>query len=186
MFKQILMSVGAGLAAALLIVAVISTTGGTNFAGLTHFSGISVGEDGLEVEGTSSFDGEIRASLIEKGSVTTLAATSTPQVLTAAQVCNSNVISWNNTTASSTLTLPSAANLVADCLTENGDSTSFLFNSTSASTTVVTIVAGSNIDLVGPSANDDLIDNGKKALIVLWRVSSTSVIASVEELTAAD
>jgi hypothetical protein len=197
--------VGVGCAFALIIGLVvgviIAPNGSSNAGGSVHntqeaFSSgllagtandLSVDSSGnLTTTGTAAITGETRAPLVELGSLTTLAATSTATTLTAAQVCNSNVIEWDVTTTSSTLTLPTAANLVADCLTANGDQIEFIFDATSASTTIVTITTGSGIELIGSASTDDLIDNGNQARVTLWRTSASAVLGEVEELVAAD
>ena len=156
----------------------ISTTAGT----------ASAGTDGaLSVGGTASITGETRAPVVETGSITTLTATSTATVLTAAQVCDSNVIQWDTYGVSSTLTFPAATTTVADCLTTNGDSITLLFdNITTSTSAVVTLTAGTGIELVGSGSGDDLIDGENQAFIRLTRTSATALIVEVEELVAAD
>lgn len=153
----------------------LTVTGTSTFTGTTTMTG------------ALAVNGEARAKLVELGSLTTLAATSTATTLTAAQVCDSNMIQWDTQAASSTLTLPTAANIVADCLTANGDHVSFIFDNVTTSTgSVVTITANTGIELVGTNANNDLVDGENQAIIDLWRVSATAVIAEVRELVAAD
>jgi len=135
---------------------------------------------------TGTFSGDLRGFPVGTGVITTLSATSTAQTLTAAQVCTSKVVSWDNTTASSTLTLPDTANLAADCLTANGDTINFVYSNTSASTTVVTVVAGAGMNLVGSSASSDLIDNLNQAWITITRLSGTTSLVEVRETTPAD
>jgi len=54
--KEILLSVGSLLAGAVLTIGVVVVMGVVNSSGFTHFSGISVGEDGFEVTDSGSID----------------------------------------------------------------------------------------------------------------------------------
>ena len=134
------------------------------------------------------FEEGLTGDLKEKGVITTLTTTSTAQILTAAQTCNSNVVQWDNDGASSTLTLASATQTVAfaDCLEDDGDTTTFLFKSLTSTTSVITITAGAGIDLIGENAGDDLIDEDNDARITFTRTSSTTLDVEVSERTAID
>lgn len=130
--------------------------------------------------------GYLGGNLIEWGDIATLDTTSTAQVLTGAQVCDNNIIAWNNDTTSSTLTLPSATQTVAACLTSNGQSITLLYDNTSTNTSIVTLTAGTGVDLIGENAGDDLIDNGNSARIRITRESATAIKAEVREETPID
>ncbi len=134
------------------------------------------------------FLAEIRAPLVETGSITTLTAqaTSTAVTLTAAQVCDSNQIRWDITTVSTTLNLPTVANVVANCLIKNGDNVSFLFANISTTTGAIATLASSTWELVGVGAGSDLIDGGNQARVTLVRTSATAGYAVLEEFIAAD
>lgn len=129
--------------------------------------------------------GEIEGSVIDEGGVLTLSATSTAQTLTAAQMCNNNVVEWDNLGTSSTLTLAASTTLIADCLDDDGDQISLLFDSLTATTSVITITAGSGNDLIAENTGDDLIDEGKQARINLVR-SGSVIFVELRELQAAD
>ena len=126
----------------------------------------------------------------QTGTILTIASSSV-DTLTAAQVCDNSVIaknSWDGIASSTAITtLPTAATLIADCLTTNGDSFKFIFrnlHTTAGSSTL--IVAGTNTTLVGVDSNADVINGANEAVITLTRYSATEVIADIRELTAAD
>ena len=141
----------------------------------------------LTVTGASTLTGEVNAPLVEKGSVTVLTtqATSTKLTLTAAQVCDSNIIQWDIQNVSTTLELPTVANVTADCLIANGDSITFLFDNI-ATTTAIATVASSTWELIGIANTNDLIDGENQARITLVRTNATSGFAIINELVAAD
>lgn len=154
----------------------ITATAGTATAG-TDGSFIASGENRLNTPRNT-------------GGVTVLASSSV-RTLTAAEVCDSAVIvrgDWAGIASSTAeVVLPSAGTLFADCLTANGDSFTFLFrntNATSASTTAV--IAGASTTLVGLDSNADIINGANEAFIRLVRYSATELVAHIVEATAAD
>ena len=161
-------------------------------AGAITTSGAQNNSSTLTVEGatalrsTLTVTGETRTPLVEMGTVATLTTNATTATLTAAQVCDSNVIAWSPG-ASASATLPTAALVFADCLTTNGDYVSFLFNDDSAtSTNTITIKAAASTTLIGPAAGDDIIAIGTSAYVKLIRVSVDEMIGIVETLVDAD
>ena len=149
---------------------------------------LTIGNDGsITTSGTVTLSGETRAPLVELGSLVTPTTGSTT-TLTAAQVCNSNVIEWEPTVANSSTTLPTSATLISDCLTADGDSIQFLFrniSATAASTTVV--VAGTGSVLLEPDGQNVVIAGGTSAaLITIYRLTSTTTAVVVDEVVDAD
>lgn len=127
---------------------------------------------------------------VQTGTITNIASSSAI-TLTAAQVCDSSVITqpdWTPITSSTaTMTLPTAAALYADCLTTNGDTYSFTIrnlHATAGSSTAV--IANTSTTLVGPTANDDIINGANEAVITLIRYSAAEMLAVIREQVAAD
>ena len=167
--------------------------GDTNYtnlvlSGTLAVTGASTHTGAATFASTVAVTGETRAPLVETGSATVLTsqATSTAVTLTAAQVCNSNVIQWDIQTVSTTLNLPTVVNTVADCLTADGDTISFLFDNISTSTGAIVTIASSTWEFVGVANTNDLIDGENQARIDLTRISATAGFAEIVELVAAD
>lgn len=148
----------------------------------------------------------VHAPLVDGGDY--LDATTTMQIafsLTAAQICESNVITVNSACAATTvacsiaastdITLAATSTLFTTCLKEPGAHTSFILanlSPTAASTTQ--IVAGAGGDLYEPddsSDHDVEIAGGAMARINIWRLplgfeSNLDMIVTVEDFSAAD
>lgn len=117
-----------------------------NYSGTAQLTANGTG--GITVSGTSTFTGDTRvASLVNTGASTTIStATGAATVLTAAYACDAGFVNTNaSTTSASTLTLPSATTMFADCLTTNGDDTTVSIKNLSASSTVITAGASTTI-----------------------------------------
>ena len=130
----------------------------------------------LAVTGESNLD-----TLIQGGDVTTI-GTSASVTLTAAQVCNSAIISITPTTTIN-VTLPATTTLFADCLTANGDTKSLLFeNAATGAATTTTIVAGTGNELLEHDGGDVVIPGNEWAMITFIRYSATAVEVIVTSL----
>lgn len=177
-----------GIALALSLVALVVSIGTKTepLGGTTsdYWDAASFKVGGTEVISSSraaTFD-----TLVHGGDVTVLSSSATTS-LTAAQLCDSSIVTWDPTTASGDLTLPTSANVAADCLITDGDSRTFLFrniNSTAATTTQ--IVAGTGMVLLEPDGQNIEIGGGNSALIHCVRASSTAIVVSVDEMIDAD
>lgn len=121
----------------------------------------------LEVDGTFYLDGTFTSaaagsfatgltvtagdtnvySLVQGGAVTSLdAVTSTAYAVTAANVCDSSLLSLTMSSTSPTYTLPATTTLFADCLTANGDFKDIvLYNASAATTTVIAAGTGGTL-----------------------------------------
>lgn len=111
-------------------------------------------------------------------------ATSTMEIaftLTAAQVCDSAVISVNsgcsadtaacNVAASLDITFPATSTLFALCLDDDGDYTEFIFyNSSPTAASTTQMVAGTGGYLFEPDGQDVLIGGGNAVKVKLQRV----------------
>jgi len=198
--KQILITAAvAGIVSALVVLIIGGLVGnqsaslgsGTRFphgisADNTSPSAEQIRGTTLLITGDTVLMGETRTPLVETGTKATLTINATTTTLTAAQVCDNNVIEWApGVTASATL--PSAALVYADCLTTDGDQISFLFRDTSAtSTQTISIVAGASTTLIGATTTDDEIAITSSNLVRLIRASVTEMIAIVATLVDAD
>ena len=151
--------------------------GGTS----TTRSNVSIGGT-LSVTGAVSLTSDLNVNrIVDGGTVTNASSTLTSALtLTAAQVCDSSIISVNSAAVAGTvsaasldITLPATTTLFADCLTAEGDHTTFWFanlSPTAASTTQ--IVAGTGLDLL--EAGDGSVTNIEigglsGARIDIWR-----------------
>ena len=160
--------------------------------------GIEILSKGLDVTGPMTAD-----RIYSGGTVTNASTTLTiARALTAAEVCNSSVISVNSAATTATvsaasldITLPATTTLFALCLANEGDHVEFFYSNlspTAASTTQ--IVAGTGIDLLEAGDGDVtnvLIGGGDRAKIEIWRHSgletgTLDAYAIVTEYSAAD
>jgi hypothetical protein len=201
---------------AILVVALVVVVGGyvggalngsPSFAGLTEtdqatfVNGFRVGlnstlvMDGsgnftipgtVTVTGATSLTGELRAPLVQTGSVTSIASGSVH--LTAAQVCDSTVIRQNvhgaGVTASNSATVfPTAAALIADCVPTAGDSKTFVLQNTSDDAAErITPTANTGLDFFIASSSASTLDRKDAAMVRFWNVNGTSVSFSFQKV----
>lgn len=157
----------------------LGVTGAATLSSTLGVTGAATLSSTLAVTGESNLD-----TLVYGGDTTDLGATTTAQTLTAAQVCDSAHISWNSMGANVNLTLPTAAAVIADCLTTAGDTKSFLFENEGAGN--ITIVAGTAMELLEPSGGDVVIATTEFADIELTMITSTTTAVTVTSLRDAD
>ncbi len=140
------------------------------------------------LSGTLTVSGETNLDTLIQGGDVTAVATDTDYTLTAAQVCDSSVITVElSSAAGKNITLPATTTLEADCLTANGDTKTILFrNITATAATTTTIVAGSGIDLLEPDGQNVIIGGGNDALITFVRYTANEIAVVVDELIDAD
>jgi len=102
-----------------------------------------------------------------------ISATTTPQTLTAAQICTYNSVNWPASTSTGSITLPSASALQADCLDEGYRDVVFMNNSASA-TSSYSITAGASTTLVFASgtANAAVLSGDAVSLRFLFATAS--------------
>ena len=166
--------------------------------------GLDITGGDLNVDGTSDFSAAITADRIFDGGTVTNASTTltVARALTAAEVCDSSIITVNSAAVAATvsassldITLPSTTTLWALCLAEEGSHVSFFYSNlspTAASTTQ--IVAGTGMDLL--EAGDGSVTNieiggGDRAKIEIWRqtgleTGTLDAYTIVTEYSAAD
>jgi len=136
----------------------------------------------LTVSGESNLD-----TLVQGGDVTSISTTSATYTLTAAQVCNSAVISFTNLSATATtITLPSTTTLAADCLPTAGDSKVFLFENAATSSVNYTLAAGTGITLLSDDSNGDVIGQNGWGEVQITNVRSSEFTAVIRPFTDAD
>jgi hypothetical protein len=153
-------------------------------------------EDDLFVGGDATITGSLTVTgdLKNSGSVTDASSTMTVNLtLTAAQVCDSNVITVTPgplAAASLDVILPATSTLFADCLDTEGDQRSLLICNTSATAASTTqIVAGTGIKLTEPDGQNVEIGGGNCAYIDIYRArlsATENAIANVDEWIDAD
>jgi hypothetical protein len=124
----------------------------------------------LRVTGSSTFAGDTRAaSLVLTGSVATFTATST---VTAAQICDSNLLSITPASTTPTLTLPTTSTLFADCLTTNGDMRMVnVYNNAAATPTIFAAGTGGTLKW---STASTTVNGATGALLRVVRDSATT------------
>jgi len=152
---------------------VIDTTPGINVASGT-FSG------DVNVAGESDLD-----TLIFGGDVTALSGTSS-FTITAANICDSMIITVTPEDAVPSTTFPSTTTLAADCFLANGKTQILLFKNLGTSGSTTFIAAGAGIDLVEPDGQNVQIDGGNDALLIVTRYTDGTTTVVVDELIAAD
>ena len=134
---------------------------------------------------TADYSGEVEAALVEEGTIVTRTAGATTTI-SAANVCDANIVQWAPSVATASTTLPTAADVNGDCLTTNGDTITFLFRNTTSTSLTSVLAADASTTLVGSASTDDQIDGGNEALITFWRTGSDTAVVEIEELVAAD
>lgn len=113
--------------------------------------------------------------------------TSDAGTFTAAQMCDNALITADLDTSSVTLTMPTAALLMADCVQAIGDSKTILFeNSTTTAAITATIAAGANVILVEHDGGDVIIPGDEWAEIMFLNIDGTNVYMSVKSMRDAD
>ena len=152
----------------------------------------SITDGTLTVTGATALSGTLAATSdvrlkvpVQSGTVTALTGGATTTI-SAAQACDSSVITFTPSSANSSTTLPTAATMFADCLTTNGDSITLTFRNLAVAATTTIIAANTSSTLVGQASGDDIIDGQGEGILKFIRASATELLVIVEELVAAD
>ncbi len=122
------------------------------------------------------------------GSILRFTATTTQdgRTLTEAELAANSIIEIVSTSSPLlTLTLP-ATSTMKSLLPKVGDIREWIIDNQHAAATTTTITAGTGIDLIAVTANDDVIDGVEKARLTCWRKFNTDVGCIVSELLNAD
>ncbi len=149
------------------------------------FSGAITGATTLTITGETNVD-----SLIYGGDIATM--TYSDYAITAAEVCNSSVIQWTGVTT--TVYMPTAVAMIADCLPSTGDTKSFLFWSIATSTLeqTATLAATStdlgeeNILLEPEGSGVVIIEGGEFAKVIITNINGVTTTVEVDAKRAAD
>ena len=106
--------------------------------------------------------------------------------LTAADLCNSSIISvedWDGSASSTvTLQLPTVTTLFADCLESLGKHrwSILVRNEASAAASTTLVVAGTNIVLTSSTNSGVTIAGGQSAELTMWRLNATATSSGVQ------
>lgn len=155
----------------------ISTANSSTFSGSSVFSAL--------VTMTGIFNPDSIGS-----GVLTLAATSTAQTLTAANLCDNRVVDWPLTTSTGAITLPTAVSLQADCLDTMGSSRDIIIRNTDtvATSSITTITAGASSTILSNFATSSqsalAIPQGKAVKFTFVPVTSTQSNATMIHILA--
>lgn len=185
-----------------------------SLSGTTHFSGPIDSAGGFSVSDTTvidssgNVDGSITSdtgtfsstltvsgetnvdTLVQGGNVLSLTNTATgthhgTTTLTAAQVCNSSVISLSSATTTYVY-LPSTTTLAADCLSSRGDHKVFLYENANTAATSTQIFAGAGITLISDDSSGDIVGQNGWAEVEITNVRASEFTAVIRPFTDAD
>lgn len=167
----------------------VGADGDTNFTNLVTSGDITVGDD-LTVTGDLALSGEAQLQRVVQGGTVTDASSTLyiAKTLTAAQVCDSPVITVNTSAATTNVlgaggvgipasidvTFPATSTLFADCLDTNGDSISLIFvNASPTAATTTELIAGTGCEAMisGDTGAADHIAGGSSAKVTLQRMT---------------
>lgn len=140
-------------------------------------------DGGIAVNGQERISGT--AVLVEGGSDTTLTAGATVTI-TAAQICDASILSFEASGVSSSTTLPTVTTLVADCFKTDGDAKTMLFRNTGSAASTTVMVAGANMVMLEPDGQNVVIAGANSVLIHLFRTSATEMVVDIDEMIDAD
>ena len=179
-----------------------SAVSGDNALDVRNTSGTSrlvvTGSGVITLSGASTFSssltatGESRINRVRDTGSVLSPATSSVVTLTVAQFCDSSLVRLGDwapaASGTAVLNLPVAEGVFSDCLTTDGDSFSFVISnlaSASGSSTLITVGSASTT-LFGFDTAEDVLLGGSRALIKVWRASSTAMHVSIDNFVEAD
>lgn len=109
--------------------------------------------------------------------------------LTQAELLGSNVLKFTAGGAGQAviaLTLPATSTLTS-LLPNAGDTRQWIYDASAlVAATTTTVTAGTGVDLIAYTANDDVIDGAEFAVLTCWRQTDTDVSCITSELLNAD
>lgn len=144
----------------------VNVYGAAAFSSTVSFSGALT----LSAALTSTGDTSFTKAVVQGGSVTALTSVAT-STLTAAQVCDSSLLTITPVTTTPTITFPSTSTLFTDCLTSNGQFVDVTYKSITTST----IIAAGTGGTLGFSSSAT-VAAGKTALLRVIRDSATTYL----------
>jgi hypothetical protein len=142
----------------------------------------------VTLSGANVVTGSFTVDAIGSGMLT-LAATTTAQTLTAAQVCDNAVVDWPTTTSTGSLTLPTAVALQADCLDTVGSYRDVVFRNTdSVATSSYSFTAGASSTIKSnfatSSQSTNAVDSAQGAILRFVYGTSTTSNATMVQILA--
>lgn len=155
---------------------------------MTATGSATVGDD-LSVTDTFTVSGYTDVSEFTQGGGCTASSTvAAAETWTESFMESANCFEYSGqaTAAAISITLPATSTM--DTLIPNaGDMRTWIYDGSAyAAATTTTFLAGTGIDLIAVTANDDVIDGGEYAELTCWRQTDTDVTCLVSELVAAD
>lgn len=150
------------------------TDGSATFTGATSITGAST------VTGSFTIDAIGSGVLIASGTTATNSTTS----LTAANICDNNIIQWTPTVANASATLPDGVPLQADCLDTQGSYRDILFENTGGvgSTTLFAVGASTTIEYVSSTGANGAISGGDGTLLRFYNSTTTTGASSMVKI----
>jgi len=152
--------------------------GALNVTGATTFTGaLTVGGEAT-LEGLTSGNGA-------------LASSTTAGVAAAGTLTQSDLLAYNyldftiNGGSTFALTLP-ATSTMTTLLDTVGETRNWVIHNATSTAMVMTITAGTGIDLIGVTTNDDVIDETEYSELECWRQPDTDVTCRISELLHVD
>lgn len=145
----------------------------------------------LSVAGTSALVGAVDVSeFTQGGGIATLTdANGGAYTLTASELANNNVLKFAAGGAGQAviaLTFPATSTL-SSIIPNAGDMREWLYDASAlAAATTTTITAGTGMDLIAVTTNDDVIDGAEWSRLTCWRQADTDITCLVSELLHAD
>jgi len=142
---------------------ITSTTG--TFSSTLSVTGDTTLSSALAVSGETSVEGFTDGA----GALQVATSSTDTGYLTQAQLLADNYIEiMVNTGATKTITLPATTTLTT-LIPNEGDHRNWIIHNATSSTMALTIAAGTGIDLIGVTTNDDVIDATEYSELECWR-----------------
>ena len=163
----------------------ITTTGDVTAAAATFSGAINLATATLS--GALTVSGETDLQGLTDGSGSLAIATSTGTTnITAAQLAADSVFEITvNDGATASIQWP-ATSTMSSLFTGESKHRSWLFHNATTSTMAMTFLAGTGIDFIGVTTNDDVIDETEYSEFECWMKISTDVACRVSELLHID
>lgn len=181
------MSKQKGSAAAIAIAVIAIAVLGVAIFGFTRNEG-NFGASTENYVNTAYNDGLHAKKFSQGGGVLRFTATTTQgaRTLTQAELADNSVIEILATSSPAlVLTLPATSTLTT-LLPNAGDSRTWFIDNQQAAATTTTIAAGTGIDLVAYTTNDDVIDGLEISQLTCWRKVNRDVYCLTTEILKAD
>lgn len=172
-------------------------TGGPSVGGVTNLDSLTLSDTlttatmsvsgNTTVTGNVTVGGELLGSLFTQGGATTSSSTTAVSfTLTAANVCDNAVYEMTPSIGAITVTFPTAAQLVADCIPNIGDSRTIWMHNASTTGGAITFADGSGgIHLEGEGLTT-VMDFTEWAEITMLNVDGARYVLDVEIRQDAD